>query len=86
MPLAAGNGELTTHYRVLTGFNEDRCGPGMNWHQYTSYKFVPERLFSMKEPRAGTPVVPAGEEGTGAGGQVASAGIEGAMTAAAAQE
>jgi len=41
--LAAGNGEKTSHYRVLESSAE--CGPGMQARQYAMYNWDPEKYF-----------------------------------------
>lgn len=41
--LAAGNGEKTSHYRVLESGNE--CGPGMQVKQYAQYKWDEKAYF-----------------------------------------
>jgi hypothetical protein len=41
--LAAGNGEKTSHYRVLE--SSDECGPGMDVKQYAMYKWDEELYF-----------------------------------------
>jgi len=46
--LAAGNGEKTSHYRVLEG--SDECGPGMSIQQYAQFKWEPKKYFiGLKE-------------------------------------
>jgi len=41
--LAAGNGEKTSHYRVLE--SSDECGPGMHLNEYALYNWEPEKYF-----------------------------------------
>jgi hypothetical protein len=41
--LAAGSGQMTSHYRVLADSTE--CGPGMKGRDYLQYKWAPKKYF-----------------------------------------